>query len=492
MGSRSYCYGLAFVAALYGAPAAAMDHVWIVGGGYDPSSSQVQIEQNVIWARKVIAAAPGARTLKVFFTDGDAPGKDVKVWEPRPETAAALQPFARVFAGHEANGEYYRNHRIAGIAGGSEAGPLRARLENEFSALKSGDRALFIFNGHGGYDRKNTANNTIQLWNKTSLNVRDMEALFSKIDPAVPARFVFTQCYAGAFARLLRTEAKKFGALSPANRCGFMAEAEDRPSEGCSPGINANDYRDYTTYFFAAIEGRTRQGRALPNNPDRDGDGTVSLYEAHLYALRTAESADLPRSTSENFLEHWKPGVLGWARRLKNTPAPLDARANPYNKLADEVAQELDLPPESALRRRQIEQRKNEYDEEDARQDEEYTRLMREIVNLQRDIQRDVALRWPEVRAPHTQSYYEFLRRENQAAQEFILKHASYPSLVEKQIRLAAVSAENLDTSRKHTRLELIERLEKLGKQRERFEAMASDADRAAYARLRACEEGKL
>ena len=170
-----------------------------------------------------------------------------------PETKDALQPFARTFVGYELSGEYYRNHRIAGVSGGTEAGPLRERLAREFSALGPGDRALFIFNGHGGYDRKNTARNTIQLWNNTSLNARDMEALFSKIDPAVPARFVFTQCYAGGFARLIRTEAKKIGALSSANRCGFMAEAEDRPAEGCSAGVNVNDYRDYSTYFFAAL-----------------------------------------------------------------------------------------------------------------------------------------------------------------------------------------------------------------------------------------------
>ncbi|MBI5611472.1 MAG: hypothetical protein HY942_00165, partial [Gammaproteobacteria bacterium] len=261
---QPFCCLLTLAAVCYGAPALAKDYVWIVGGGHDPRNSQAQIEQNVVWARQVIRAAPGTRKISVFFTDGDAPGKDVKVWEPRPEAAAAWQPLARVFVGHELNGEYYRNHRIAGVAGGTEAGALRERLAREFGALTPADRALFIFNGHGGYDRKNTSRNTIQLWNNTSLNARDMEALFSKIDPAVPARFVFTQCYAGGFARLVRAGAGRASAFSPANRCGFMAEAEDRPAEGCSAGVNANDYRDYTTYFFAALSGRTRQGRALP------------------------------------------------------------------------------------------------------------------------------------------------------------------------------------------------------------------------------------
>ncbi len=492
MHSQPLRYAFMFAATLYSAPGSATDHVWIVGGGYEPRDSQAQIEQNVIWARQVIKAAPGARKVTVFFTDGDAPGKDVKVWEPRPETAAAWQPLARVFAGHELNGEYYRNHRIIGVAGGTEAGVLRERLAREFSALAPADRALFIFNGHGGHDRKNTARNTIQLWNSTSLNARDMETLFSRIDPAVPARFVFTQCYAGGFARLVRSGAGRASALSPANRCGFMAEAEDRPAEGCSAGVNANDYRDYTTYFFAALSGRTRQGRTLPVNPDRDGDGTVSLYEAHLYALRVAESADLPRSTSEDFLEHWRPGVLGWTRRLKRAPAPLDERENPYPRLAEEVARELALPAAANERHRQIEQRLQDYQDEDARQDEEYTRLEREALALQRAIQHDVAQRWPEVMAPHTAAYHEFLQRDRDAAQQFIVRHASYPGLVAKQTRLAALTDANLDTSRKVTRLELVERLEMLGRQRERFAAMASDADKAAYAKLRACEEQGL
>lgn len=492
MHSQPLRYALLLVAVLYSTPGPAEDHVWIVGGGYDPRNSQAQIEKNVIWAGQVIKSAPGARKLSVFFTDGNAPGRDVKVWESRPETTAAWQPFARVFADHELNGEYYRNHRIAGVAGGTEAGALRERLAREFGALTSADRALFIFNGHGGYDRKNTARNTIQLWNNTSLNARDMEALFSRIDPAVPARFVFTQCYAGGFARLVRTGAGRVAAVSPANRCGFMAEAEDRPAEGCSAGVNANDYRDYSTYFFAALSGRTRQGRALPVNPDRDGDGKVSLYEAHLYALRTAESADLPRSTSEDVLEHWRPGVRGWVRRLTRNPAPLDTRANPYIELAREVAQELGLPAEESERHRLIRQRTQEYRDEDARQDEEYTRLERDVFALQRAIQQDVALRWPEAMAPHTAAYHEFMLRDRDAVQEFIRTHASYPGLVAKQAHLAALTDANLDTSRKLTRLELVVRLEMLGRQRERFAAMASDTDKAAYAKLRACEEQGL
>ena len=93
----------------------------------------------------------------------------------------------------------------------------------------------------------------------------------------MPVRFVFTQCYAGAFARL---------APGPdGNRCGFLAESEDREAEGCAAGVDAGDYRDYTTYFFAALSGRTRLGGLLPVNPDLDGDGQVSLYEAHLVCV---------------------------------------------------------------------------------------------------------------------------------------------------------------------------------------------------------------
>ena len=78
-------------------PALAADHVWIIGGGPLPGSSQAQIEHNVNWVIQVLNGSAGTRQLHLYYTDGQAPGKDVVLWQPPNESKNTLQPLARVF-----------------------------------------------------------------------------------------------------------------------------------------------------------------------------------------------------------------------------------------------------------------------------------------------------------------------------------------------------------------------------------------------------------
>lgn len=87
--------------------------------------------------------------------------------------------------------------------------------------------------------------------------------------------------------RLIRPDARDLRTLAAYNRCGFAAESADRLSEGCSASIEVGDYRDYTTYFFAALSGRHRSYQPLERSPDRDRDGYVTLHEAHVHARTT-------------------------------------------------------------------------------------------------------------------------------------------------------------------------------------------------------------
>ena len=110
---------IALMLLLPGAPAvpADADAVWLIGGGPDVYESQVQIERNVLWVLRAMDTLPGERKVRVFFTDGSEATPDVHEWAPPPETAAALQPLARVFDAHWRNGLRYRNHGIPGCGG---------------------------------------------------------------------------------------------------------------------------------------------------------------------------------------------------------------------------------------------------------------------------------------------------------------------------------------------------------------------------------------
>lgn len=462
--------------------AQALDHIWIIGGGPNPGHSQAQIEFNVNWVIQVLNASAGARQLHVYYTDGATSGRDVVLWQPPRESRDSLQPLARVFGEQGPNGERFYTSKIPGVLGGTEASALKERLGKEFSELKAGDRALLIYNGHGLRDRDDPAGNTLQLWNDTQLSVREMDQIMSRIDSGIPVRFVFTQCYSGGFARLIRPQAQDSLALGEANRCGFFAESEDRESEGCSASINVGDYRDYSTYFFAALQGRTRTGEAIGSNPDRNGDKIVSLYEAHLFALSQAHNADLPRSTSEVFLERWQPWYLRWA----DTGAEPD---NDYGNMAREVAKMNGLPESGPVLIKELKKRRYALAGKMLELEQEQEKLSQEVKALQKEIRKEIGLRWPEALSPYTLNFFQFLKKDLDAVQDFILSNPRYPELVGKQDRQARLEYEEISNlDRDITQLDKILRLRKLATLQGQFERHATEQERAWFQRLQSCE----
>lgn len=481
---------LGWVGLLLGAcqPALAADHVWLIGGGPSADHSEAQIEQNVIWAREVLTRLPGPRQLHVYFANGRNPEPDVLEWRPAAERPQSLQPWARVFNTYDINGERFRHNRVPALAGGTEADALRAQLQAGLAALRPGDRGLVVFNGHGGYEPKDTSGNTMALWNDTSLNVRDFEALFEQVDPQVPLRFVFTQCYAGGFGRLIYDRLDARRGLVRGARCGFVAEAEDQPAEGCAPGIDVGDYRDYSTYFFAALAGRARDGRRLVVDPDRERDGRVTPYEAHLYALRAAHSTDLPRATSELYLERQLPWYLEWLPMLSSQPRAPD---NPYRRLADELGEALGLGG-AAGRDARIAAGERDRKRAGRHWLDEQQRLDDRIYTLQSAIQGDVLRRWPAADRPHTQAYRDFMRDQVDVAQSFILHHPNYPQLVALEDRYQAVGAALLENDRSSAQLAKLRHLERLAWLRDRIEAGGDSPARRDYRRLLSCESAPL
>ena len=455
----------------------AVDHVLLIGGGPDLQNSQAQIEQNVMWARDVVRSIPGERVIHIYYTDGNDPRKDVTEWRPPEETADALQPLARVFNSYWTNGEHYRNHRLGEVAGGTEAGSLRNALTDKFQTLADGDRLLIVFNGHGTHDRRDPSRNAISLWNSSQMTASDLDSLLSRLAPGITVRFVFTQCYAGAFARLARPGTE---------RCGFLAEAEDQPAEGCSAAVDMDAYEDYSTYFFAALAGKSRRNQPLAMNPDRNGDGRTSLREAHLYTLLASASSDLPRSTSEVFLEQWLPWYLRWPKWPTREAADSEYAAL-YRELA--AASEIDTHTglDSALR-----PRKRKLLASRGELEGEQRQLSREIPQLRRAIRAQVLERWPGARYPNTANYRRFLLRDLAAAQDYILDHESYAELAAKQDRYWELEQDLLEIERAITRLDRIRRLAHLAHIRGLFERFATDDQKQHYTQLLACEEQAL
>jgi hypothetical protein len=95
----------------------------------------------------------------------------------------------------------------------------------------------------------------------------------------------------------------------------------------------------------------------------------------------------------------------------------------------------------------------------------------------------------PEALSPYALNFVQFLEKDLDAAQDFIVSPPRYPELVTKQDRRATLEFEevsNLD--RDITQLDKILRLRNLARLQSQFERHATEEERGWYQRLQSCE----
>lgn len=460
----------------------ANENVWIIGGGPNPQASQAQIEFNVKWVIASLKQLTPDATLHIFYANGGKSGKAVTEWREPVNANTSLQPLARVFGKQRANGFTFREKTVPDVEGSTHADVLEPALQQGFAKLRPGDRALIIYNGHGLADHDDAAGNTLRLWRDSRLSVRQFEKLLGSFDPAVPVRFVLTQCFAGGFARAIHPDAKDVLELAPGKRCGFFAVSKDREAEGCSPSVDVGDYRDYTTYFFAALTGQTRLGTPIKGQPDLNTDGVVTLYEAHLYALAEAENADIPQATSELFLDRWQPWYLRW---LQVGALP----DNVYGRLARALALKNELPEEGNRLSHKLDERRSRLHQQVKVLKSEQATLKSEVVPLQNEIRNELSYKWPAILHPYTAAFVQLMATDVDSVQDFILKHPSYQVLVNKQDQIEKIELQLLQLNRGLAQLDKILRLRLLARELDQFERLASKQVKADYARLLECEQ---
>ena len=471
--------------ALLGAGAASADEAVLIGGGYTLQGSQGQIELNVRWVGNILAERGLPTTT--FFTDGDAPGPDVHFAQPADAPGGPLEPLARVFGDLALERRRYREHAVPDVAGTTRRDALEPALGTLFERT-SDEPLLLVYNGHGRQSPAAPAGVTLHLWDDTEMTARELHALLGRHrgDAPDPFRFVFTQCYSGGFHRLAYADADDGLALADTPRCGFTAESAYRLAEGCSAGVDIGDYRDYTTFFFAALADRERDGTALDRDPDTDADGTVTLREAHLHALEKAWSTDLSRSTSEDWLEAWQPWQLRW---LPQPPSPPD---NEYAELFRRLAVDAGIPLDGRVGRTLRERLADDEDRLAALSSERAT--LREDIDVARDaLRRHATERRPELAGPYTGGYVALAASgELERVAEELAEMPGYRALLERQTRDAGLESEILAAERDATRSRKLLRLRRLATLKGQLETHGSDAERASYASLLACEEQPL
>ena len=261
--------------------AAAPLRALLVGGGPDESHNQVAIESNIRYVHRLL---PKSALSRILFTDGNPHSVNVQYEDPNGHTL-------------------YRRPRLPALDGPSRL----TTFDRQFQAVTahSAGPVLLYFTGHGGpAENGGYDNNEYDMWNGDALTVKHLAARLDTLPPHTPVVVVMVECFSGGFGNLLFQGGDPVGPLAEQNLCGFFASIPDREAAGCTPEVNEADYRDFTSYFFAALSGQDRLGHRVLG-ADYDHDGRVGMNEAYAYALIHDVSIDTPVCTSDVFLRRF-------------------------------------------------------------------------------------------------------------------------------------------------------------------------------------------
>lgn len=274
------------------APPAAERIDWLVaGGGATPDSNEVSIEDDVALAEQILGRHGSGTTL---FAAGGAT-QAVRVGEAAADDSLRAR-LGSLFTPRPSRGARYRPTRLQGARPAHPDAYMQALTE---AISKPATRPLVAyFAGHGDV-AENPADNKAIFWANRSLTARELATRLPQ-NPARGVRFVFTSCFSGGFAEIAFAGADENANHASPTVCGLFASMWDREAGGCDPDPDRGRHDGYGVHFLNALDGRDRRGNAT--QADFDGDGRVSLLDAHTHARLSSGSIDVPTTTSERWL----------------------------------------------------------------------------------------------------------------------------------------------------------------------------------------------
>jgi hypothetical protein len=433
------------------APAVARDFFLIIGGGHSQESNQASLEKNVLFYQQLLKEQniPAAQQW-VYFAAGLAGRKDVQAKDV-DSLPKANRLMAEFFGTERDLGLQYRASEVSGVRGAT----TRENIQNWFKGvgpmLKAGDRLILYVTAHGekSEDRKNPYETSIMLWNDEKLTVSEFVALLDSLPEGVSVVAVMVQCYTGGFARMIYDKADPENGLAKQNRCGFFATVHDRVAAGCTPDVDETTYVEYSTYFWEAMAGRTRAGKAIVA-PDYDGDGTVSFAEAHAYTVLNADTIDVPLTTSSEFLSVESQFQDDEHPKLLPKDAPYDTVhefATPAERaVLDGLSKQLDLAGDARIVA--AERQGRQFRRGRSRGPGQSPR--RRAAQLQDTIADDLKQRWPELANVLNPGAVELVTTRSKEFVEAVEAHPKYKEYLEQK----ALAASEPDRQKRRAKFE--------------------------------------
>lgn len=218
---------------------------------------------------------------------------------------------------------------------------------------------------------------------------------------------------------------------------------------------------------------------------DFDGDGEISFREAHLYAIYASTSTDIPRSTSEVYLDAWRqPWYLRW---LSYDEQPQDSV---YALAARRIAQSLTLDSKNLLAAaRKAEHQIALLDKDIASTESDIESGKAEVQKLQKALKKQVLMRWPQLANPYDDAFIQFFAGADvEAFTRWADETVDYTSLVEAQDDLRHQEKHLLELNRKRASFLRLKRMVRMNRLQARLMKYGTRAEQEAYRRLVACE----
>jgi hypothetical protein len=433
---------------------------WVVsGGGGAPSSNEASIEEDILYLHRLLL--PGGRLL---FAGG--PGSDgVQVRRPRTATAGGgngaatgddvIGQLARIFAPAARRDVIYRKTRLS-PDGAASRDLLMATLREALPPPPADGRPaspatdpLFVYLGGHGKQGGRRDENSVLLWGGDDLQVHELVRLLGPPGTR-PVRLVATTCHSGGFAEMVFDDADVRRGPAPPDRCGVFATTWDREAGGCDPDPDRRNHDGYSIHFVHALAGRDRHDMPRPEI-DLDGDGRISLLEAHTWARIGSGSIDVPTTTAERYLRQL-PAKKGASR-----PAPWPEE----NRAIEGLTRKLGLARGAQVARARL----AELQKELAAAQEEETRASDAESDVFHRLAGQLLARWPALDDPWHPDFHPTVARHRQAIAAFLAQSPDHRELgqawkrtevaADRRAELQARLAPVLRLVRAHENLEL-------------------------------------
>ena len=479
------------VALLLSSAVMAKDHFLVIGGGYSPSGNQVSLEKNVLLFQEILKEQyPSDSACDIFFSDGDSPNRDLQFRDSSFDLPRLNELLGLVFQKTNDLGYSYRSHEIPSVRGGSNRKNLEKWFNEDAKRVQSGDRLFIYVTAHGGRgaNKKEPRNTKLYLWNHENIDTKQFVAMLDKLPADAQVIIVMVQCYSGGFANVVFDGAESKKGASAARRCGFFATVHDRPAAGCTPDIEEANYKEYSTYFWAALRGKSRTGDSIIK-PDYDGNGSISFDEAHAYALLESNSIDISVTTSDTYLRTVSRTADKKIKGLLTRDSPLDqllAVATPAQRaVIDGLSIQLKL--KGPARGKETKTLGDRLLAERKKFEKQRNSKYSEYKSLAKVIRTAVIVRWPELSNIFNPQSATILANHGREVQATIEKHAKFKQFEKLVEVIEKLDKQKLDADRRWAKsqrllrtienLALVTNLPKVAKPevQERYRQLISD-----------------